>query len=388
MQGLQLEVFSSIVGDIYDCALNPEGWTATLTRVSTAMNAVYTSISLSDPHFAQPRMASHSPWNPVMLKVLNEEYGVDGVPGLREVAFGALDEPHSTLNDMTEAVFQATPFYQNWVGPQGLRDACVMKFAQTGQRLGVMATVTSARRDIITADERRFMALLSPHFRRAAMIGDLLDHERVQTASFRDALECLLTPVILVESSSKVLYANRAAHDLIQTGQVAKWVNGCFRPTNSSISFAMADALLRAAGSDADLGGRGIGIPLSLPGQPIAVAYVLPLKNTEARSAFRSASAAIFISTSTAGVPPHQQVLATLYDLTPAEARVMSLVGAGVTASLAAAELGVTENTIKTHLARVYSKTGVARQSELVRLVGALASPVLPLQVGSVELGC
>ncbi len=376
MQGLEPEVFSSIVGDIYDCALNPEGWTATLIRVSTVMNAVYTSISLSDPHFAQPRMASHSPWDPVMLKVLNEEYGIDGVPGLREVAFGALDEPRSTLNDLSEAAFYATPFYQNWVQPQGLRDACVMKFAQTGERLGVMATVTSARRDIITADERRFMALLSPHFRRAAMIGDLLDYERVQTASFRGALEQLQTPVILVEPSARVLYANAAASALLDAGQVVKWVDGRLAAVSHSTAFALADAVLRAAGSDADLGNRGIGIPLSLPGQPIAVAYVLPLKNTEARSAFKTASAAIFISTSAAGMPPAQQVLATLYDLTPAESRVMAMVGAGMTSQLTATELGVTENTVKTHLARVYSKTDVSRQSELVKLVAALASPM------------
>lgn len=376
MQALQTEVFSSIVGDVYDCALNPEGWTAALIRINAAMNAAYTTIGLSNPQFVQPRMAAHSTWDPVMLKVLNEEYGFDGVPGLREVASGSLDEPRSTLSVMREDDFQATPFYRNWAQPQGLRDGCMMKFVQTDDRIGVMACITSARRDIVTADERRFMALLSPHLRRAAMIGDLLDHERVQTATFRDALERLQTPVILVNSASLVLYANAPAHGLFEAGGNIKLVNGCFTPTNESLMLAMSSALLRAAGSDSDLGGRGIGIPLSLPGQPIAVAYVLPLKNTEIRSAFKTATAAIFISTSAASVPPHQQVLATLYELTPAEARVMSMMGGGLAAGLVAAQLSVTENTVKTHLARVYSKTGVARQSELVKLVCQLASPV------------
>ena len=98
MQALQTGIFSSIVGDIYDCALDPEGWTTALIRVNDAMNAAYTTISLSNPQFIQPRMAGHSPWDPVMLKVLNEAYGIDGVPGLREVAFGSLDEPRLTLN--------------------------------------------------------------------------------------------------------------------------------------------------------------------------------------------------------------------------------------------------------------------------------------------------
>ncbi len=209
------------------------------------------------------------------------------------------------------------------------------------------------------------MALLSPHFRRAAMIGDLLDHERVQTASFRAGLERLQAPVILVESTSHVLYANPAAQALFEAGQVIQQIKGRCVPANDSVKFAMSDALLRAAGSDADLGGRGIGIPLSLAGQAIAVAYILPLKNSEARSVFTTASAAIFISITTAGVPPHQQVLARLYDLTPTEARVMSLLGAGLTANAAAMELGVTQNTVKTHLARVYSKTAVPVQAAL-----------------------
>jgi DNA-binding CsgD family transcriptional regulator len=251
-----------------------------------------------------------------------------------------------------------------------------MKFAHTPDRIGVIASVTSARRDIITADERRFMALLSPHFRRAAMIGDLLDHERVQTAAFRTALERLQTPVILVDSASHILFANVVAQSLLEVGEMVKSVNRCLVPRNAATAFALSDAVLRAGGGDADLGSRGIGIPLTVAGQPSAVAYVLPLKNRDIRAVFNSAVAAVFIATSDAGVPPPQQVLATLYDLTPAEARVMAMMGAGVSTAFAAEQLNVTENTVKTHLARVYSKTGVTRQSEMVKLVGALAPPV------------
>lgn len=378
MQGLEPEVFSSIVGDIYDCALNPDGWTTTLIRVSAVMNAAYTSISLSDPHFAQPRMASHSPWDPVMLKVLNEEYGIDGVPGLRAVANGAVDEPRSTLNEMCEAAFHATPFYQNWAGPQGLRDACVMKFAQTPDRIGVMACVTSAGRDIVSADERRFMALLSPHFRRAAMIGDLLDYERVHAATFRETLERMQAAVVLLDSTSHILFANAAARQLLQAGEVVKSTNGCIAPANPALAWALADAVLRTAGKqlgEANLGNRGIGIPLTHADRHPAVAYLLPLDSSAIGQTFKSATAALFIATSEVGALPQQQVLATLYDLTPAESRVMALIGEGVSTTLAAQQLNVSENTVKTHLARVYSKTGVSRQAELVKLVCALALP-------------
>jgi DNA-binding CsgD family transcriptional regulator len=38
--------------------------------------------------------------------------------------------------------------------------------------------------------------------------------------------------------------------------------------------------------------------------------------------------------------------------------------------------LGVAESTVKTHLGRVFEKTGTTRQADLVKLVAAYASPL------------
>ncbi len=60
------------------------------------------------------------------------------------------------------------------------------------------------------------------------------------------------------------------------------------------------------------------------------------------------------------------------YDLTPAEAKVLAAViqaGGGVEA--VAARLGVSRSTIKTHLERVFKKTGIRRQAGLVKLLFA-----------------
>jgi DNA-binding CsgD family transcriptional regulator len=42
----------------------------------------------------------------------------------------------------------------------------------------------------------------------------------------------------------------------------------------------------------------------------------------------------------------------------------------------AAEELGIAETTVKTHLHRVFAKTGTTRQADLVRLVAGFASPL------------
>jgi DNA-binding CsgD family transcriptional regulator len=39
--------------------------------------------------------------------------------------------------------------------------------------------------------------------------------------------------------------------------------------------------------------------------------------------------------------------------------------------------LGIGESTVKTHLHRVFSKTGTSRQADLVKLVASFSSPLL-----------
>jgi DNA-binding CsgD family transcriptional regulator len=70
-------------------------------------------------------------------------------------------------------------------------------------------------------------------------------------------------------------------------------------------------------------------------------------------------------------------VIAKAYKLTPMELRVLlAIVEVGGVPEVAEA-LGVAETTVKTHLGRVYKKTGTGRQADLVKLVAAFSSPLL-----------
>jgi DNA-binding CsgD family transcriptional regulator len=376
-----IENFSSLIGNIYDCALNPAHWVETLTEINAQMDGAYTMITLAELPYIDSRLVTHSPWDPQALKTLNGEWGIDRVPGLSVVAFGDVDTPHSTLNEVSEEVFYASEFYQTWVKPQGLRDGCIMKFSHTADRIGTIATATSVNRDIVTSAERSFMASLSPHLKRAAMIGDLLDHKRIETNVYRDALDSLKTPVLLVDNDCLVVYANESAQKLLSTNSVIRVASGILYPENPMMVSSLHDSVARCVGTNLDLGSRGIAIPVSLQGSSPAVAYVLPLSNSsgqELRSMFRPAAAAVFISTGLANPPGLKDMLCTLYDLTPSEARVAIQVFDGLTPAQAALQQGLSENTMKTHLARVFHKMGVSRQAELVKLVATLSSPILP----------
>ena len=69
-------------------------------------------------------------------------------------------------------------------------------------------------------------------------------------------------------------------------------------------------------------------------------------------------------------------VLAQTHGLTPAEIRVIERLTTGATISEAAADLSISITTAKTHLSRIFSKTGVSRQADLISLIHRLAPPI------------
>jgi PAS domain S-box-containing protein len=71
--------------------------------------------------------------------------------------------------------------------------------------------------------------------------------------------------------------------------------------------------------------------------------------------------------------PPSVDLLKTLFNLTPAEARVAELLGSGLQLQQVAERLGVSKETTRTELAHVFTKVGVSHQSQLTALMAMLS---------------
>ena len=70
------------------------------------------------------------------------------------------------------------------------------------------------------------------------------------------------------------------------------------------------------------------------------------------------------------------EMLRSMFDLSPAEARVSSLIAKGDGPAIISESLGITINTVRSHLAHVFSKTGATDQSSLGALVNRLLPPI------------
>jgi DNA-binding CsgD family transcriptional regulator len=109
------------------------------------------------------------------------------------------------------------------------------------------------------------------------------------------------------------------------------------------------------------------------------VAHVLSLMSGERRDAGigPAAVAAIFVRKAELDAPNAPEVIARSYQLTPTELRVLlAIVEIGGVPETAEA-LGIGEATVKTHLHRLFHKTGAKRQADLVKLVAGFSTPLM-----------
>lgn len=88
------------------------------------------------------------------------------------------------------------------------------------------------------------------------------------------------------------------------------------------------------------------------------------------------ATAAVFVRKAELESACAADLIARTYNLTPAETRVLrAIVEIGGVPETAEA-LEIAEATVKTHLHRVFSKTGASRQADLVKLIAAFSNPL------------
>ena len=140
----------------------------------------------------------------------------------------------------------------------------------------------------------------------------------------------------------------------------------------------LIEVVAAAKGGDAAVGSRGIAVPLIARDGERYVAHALPLTSAARRRRARYAAvAALFVHKAALEMRSAPEIIAKTFNLTPSELRVLlAVVQVGGVPEIAGA-LGIGEATVKTHLHRLFGKTGASRQADLVKLVAGYSNPVV-----------
>ncbi|WP_172982693.1 LuxR C-terminal-related transcriptional regulator [Phyllobacterium sp. SYP-B3895] len=226
---------------------------------------------------------------------------------------------------------------------------------------------------------RQRFNLIVPHVRRALLIGRVIDLKKVEAAALADSLDTLASAMFLVDGTGRVVHANVSGHIMVAEASVVRARNGRLGAIDQAADRALLDSFNASDGGDATLGRRGIAVPLRAHNGERFVANVLTLTSGARRRAGISyeAVATVFIHKAALDLPSPPEAVAQEFRLTPAELRVLfAIIEVGGVADVAAV-LGLSEATVKTHLQRLFHKTGSARQSDLVKLVAGYSNALV-----------
>lgn len=198
----------------------------------------------------------------------------------------------------------------------------------------------------------------------------------VDAAIFADMLDGLDFGTYLVDAHARLLHANAAGRAILATCNVLLDIRGQLMACDPAVSQTLRQVLAPIDGGDAYPG--AIAIPMSGLDGDRYIAHVLPLRSGphQCAGAAGTAVAALFVRKAALAIPTRSDALRQAFKLTPTELRVLlAIVELGGVPQVARA-LGVAGSTIKTHLRRLFEKTGATRQADFVKLVPGYATPL------------
>ena len=379
MAVLSNQELSDIIGHIYDCALEPARWEPTLDALRNLLRCRSAQLALVDvPRhrvLIQKTIGIESHWLQLQSKYLPEiiafaERHLDGG--------ASMDEPLVTSRLASPARYAASPYFQEWGRPQGYVDVVQINLMRTLTRLSGLGLGRHESQGVLEDRDIALMRLLIPHVRRAVTVSNVLDAQAIEKARLAETLDALKVGVVLTNRDSRILHANRSAEQIMRDGGALRARHGVLRADRPAASAEIKAAIGMAAGDECAIGKTGFAVRLTEDDAAPLVAHVLPLAGGTLRNQLEpDAVAAVFINTPVDDAAIAKVVSAT-FELTPAETRVLVCLIEGSTVVEAAASLDIAPTTVRTHLDSIFAKTGVSRQSELVRLAARIAPPARP----------
>jgi DNA-binding CsgD family transcriptional regulator/PAS domain-containing protein len=259
------------------------------------------------------------------------------------------------------------PYYQEFLAPYGLRWCCCLKVA-FGDDLWSLAIQRTIAQGPFSPDEVERLAALSKSLAAAGALARALGFARAEAALA--AFEVSGLAVALLDRLGTVLRLNAAAERLL--GPDLKIAHGRIAASDHDATAALDRALHALLWS---VGGQALAppVPLPRPEKRPLLAYAVRPPAICADALAACQAVVVFIDPEDRRQPPEAHLKAA-FGLSPAESRLAARLATGESLTDAADRLGVTYETARTELKRVFLKLGVSRQSELVALLGRIAS--------------
>jgi DNA-binding CsgD family transcriptional regulator len=354
----------TLVNDIYECSFAPELWPNVLDRLAEMTDAVGGTFFVASSTGVQSWTASEP------LRLGLELFAKTGLAtrGGRLTRLRAAHPGFVLETDLydTEEEMAADPVYRELLWPAGLGWGTGTAVPlPTGETL-CLTLERFRTRGPVEANVIDQLDSLRPHLARSALVSARLRLERARIAT--ETLALLGLPALTFDQQGTVLAANHLMQAL--TDQIrwhARDRISLKDPTAQSL-FEQAVVTLEAEGATPVLSFASRGVE----GSALMVVHIVPIRGAS-RDVFQRCAGVLVMMPVTFPQAPPVELVRSLFDLTPAEARVARSLTTGETLETIAANTGVSRNTVRTQLKAVLEKTGCNRQAEVVALLSGIA---------------
>ena len=371
------EHVSSLIGDIYDALVDQTLWIGALDKAAQFVGAQAGVLLWQNPASVSVDLIHASGIEPHYVDLYVERYAkLD--PTTAPMFQLETDDVASPTDLLPHGEFANSIIYREWLEPQGFVDLLQASLDKSPTDFARLFFLRKSESGMVDGSMRERLRLIVPHIRRAVLVGQMVDRAAAEAATFGNALDGIGAGLFFVDAGGRIVHANTSGQDMLAQGVLARGSSGKLASYDTSAVQGLDEIFGITESGDADEP-RGGAVPLTARDGEHYVAHVLPLTAGSRRQAGTSseAIAAIFVKKAALDMPSPQDIMAKFYKLTPTELRVLfAIVQVGGVPDVAQS-MGISPSTVKTHLRRLFAKTGTDRQADLVKLVAGYVNPLV-----------
>lgn len=358
-------MIEAIIDSIYEASIVPEQWNSVIESLGTVSGSSGGTMVISHAEGYGYEVSSG-----VLIDIMHEFMQSD-IRFRTQSTVRLLEANHpGFLTDheiFPSEVRTRDPLFMELLRPNGIGSTMGTAI---GMPTGDFVLFIFARRSSETdfdSTNTEPLDTLRPHLARSTMLASRMRLQRLQAAA--QALAIIGLPAAILSPLGHVL----AANDLLQQLSAhLHWLPQdrlALRDTAANAFFAQAIGKLKASPMAAS---HSFPIP-DAKGGDLVVGHLIPTAG-QARDIFDGASAIFVLTPIASPRAPDVSLIQALFDLTPAEARVARGLAEGANIAKLAQRFGVSQETVRSQVKSILSKTGVQRQAEFVSRLGAIRS--------------
>lgn len=224
-------------------------------------------------------------------------------------------------------------------------------------------------------EETALVGLVLSQIARTLDLRDWMEITRTENSLYADALASLHVGVIIADETGRVVSASALAKSRLAARNGIQMQSGRLRAINVGEDRELQDRIRAACEGCAP---RGLSLTTNAELRTLGVVV---------RPAPAAGLVCLYLRDFDTEPQMESEIVRQILDLTPAEAAMTHRLAAGLSLEDAAIALDISRNTARAHLRSIFSKNGISRQTDLVRMVlGSAAilgaTPALAPSVG------